>query len=186
MPLGGVFGCLELVLYGRRELAQQHHDLNQSEHSISTDLTNESAPLCSKGLGGVPLCPDTARGRVSTAVTGSIKRKISEKRTKMQNYLKDYLQNFRFHFVCLKRQICLINQRVRERNSPWSHFNKQQDSSPFNSLFHKGFVFVPYSLRIICIRWLATDEITALKIKTVPVLGTKSRISHGWLDSKYI
>ena len=32
------FGCLELCLYGIRELAWQHHDLNQSEHSISTDL----------------------------------------------------------------------------------------------------------------------------------------------------
>ena len=28
------FGCLELCLYGIRELALQHHDLNQSECSI--------------------------------------------------------------------------------------------------------------------------------------------------------
>ena len=39
MPLLGGFGCL----YGIRELALQHYDLNQSEHSV---LTNESAPLC--------------------------------------------------------------------------------------------------------------------------------------------
>lgn len=104
----------------------------------------------------------------------------------MQNYLKDYLQNFRFHFVCLKRQICLINQRVRERNSPWSHFNKQQDSSPFNSPFHKGFVFVPYSLRIICIRWLATDEITALNIKDCACTWNQITNSHmvGWIVNK--
>ena len=39
MPLLGGFGCL----YGIRELALYHYDLNQSEHSV---LTNESAPLC--------------------------------------------------------------------------------------------------------------------------------------------
>ena len=39
MPLVGGFG----FLYGIRELALQHYDLNQSEHSV---LTNESAPLC--------------------------------------------------------------------------------------------------------------------------------------------
>ena len=32
------FWCLELCLYDIRELANQHHGLNQSEHSISTDL----------------------------------------------------------------------------------------------------------------------------------------------------
>ena len=42
MPLVGGLGCLELVLYGVKELVKQHHDPNQSEHSIST---NESAPL---------------------------------------------------------------------------------------------------------------------------------------------
>ena len=36
----GVFGCLELILYG-----MQHHDLNQSEQSISSVSTNENAPL---------------------------------------------------------------------------------------------------------------------------------------------
>ena len=42
MPLVGDFECLTLCLYGIRELAKQHYDLNQSEHSVST---NESAPL---------------------------------------------------------------------------------------------------------------------------------------------
>ena len=46
MLLVGGFGCLELVLYGKIELAQQNYDLNQSEDSVSMILTNESAPLC--------------------------------------------------------------------------------------------------------------------------------------------
>ena len=49
--------------------------------------TNESAPLCSKGLGRVPLCPDTARARVSTAVTNSIRFQIKHKNAKLSERL---------------------------------------------------------------------------------------------------
>ena len=50
MPLVGNFRCLQLCRYGMRELAYHHDDLNQSEHSISTNerwawclcLTNRS------------------------------------------------------------------------------------------------------------------------------------------------
>ena len=41
MPLVGGFGCLELVLYGIRELAEQHYDLNQPEHSVWIIWTND-------------------------------------------------------------------------------------------------------------------------------------------------
>ena len=46
MPLVGGFEFLELVLYGKIELAQQNYDLNQLEDSVSMIWTNESAPLC--------------------------------------------------------------------------------------------------------------------------------------------
>ena len=38
MPIVESFGCLELCLYGLRELAEQPHDSNQSVLSISMDL----------------------------------------------------------------------------------------------------------------------------------------------------
>ena len=50
MPLVGGISCLELCLYGIRELAKQQYDLNQSEHSISMISTSESVPFCSLSL----------------------------------------------------------------------------------------------------------------------------------------
>ena len=41
MPLVGGFVCLELCLYGIKELAEQHFDLNQSEHSVWIIWTND-------------------------------------------------------------------------------------------------------------------------------------------------
>ena len=45
MPLLGGFGCHELVLYGTRELVYEHHDLNQSEHSVSMISTNDNTGI---------------------------------------------------------------------------------------------------------------------------------------------
>ena len=39
-------GCLDMCLYGIRELASATSWSNQSEHSIWTDPTNESGPVC--------------------------------------------------------------------------------------------------------------------------------------------
>ena len=62
MQLVGGFGCPELVLY---ELAKQHYDLNQSEHSVSMIWTNESASLWYQVL-EYPLSELYSHTRVST------------------------------------------------------------------------------------------------------------------------
>ena len=49
IPLVWGFKCLELCLYGIRELPSQHHDPNQSEHSLWLDLDQWECSTVTQG-----------------------------------------------------------------------------------------------------------------------------------------
>ena len=72
ISLVGDFGCLELCLYGIRELEMQHHDLNQSEHSIWTDLDQWGSSTLIAGLTWTspPSCSQHTRGWTRTGPPG--------------------------------------------------------------------------------------------------------------------
>ena len=86
MLLVGGFGCLELCLYGLREL------LNQSEHSIWMMWTNESAPLHKQDLDEVEKRQHLiARLPNVETLNGGDKISEAEREEAERNFIRDFL-----------------------------------------------------------------------------------------------